>query len=56
MGNEAGGLSEELITIADERVRIPQVAEVESLNAAIATSLLLYEVQRQRQNNLHHLS
>lgn len=56
VGNEAGGLSQELITIADERVRIPQVAEVESLNAAIATSLLLYEVQRQRQNNLHHLS
>jgi TrmH family RNA methyltransferase len=56
VGNEAGGLSQELITIADEKVRIPQVAEVESLNAAIATSLLLYEVQRQRQNNLHHLS
>ena len=56
VGNEAGGLSEELITVADDRVRIPQVAEVESLNAAIATSLLLYEVQRQRRNTLHHLS
>lgn len=48
VGNEGGGLSPELIAIAQEKVRIPQVEEVESLNAAIATALLLYEAQRQR--------
>jgi len=48
VGNEGGGLSEELIAIADERVKIPQDTQVESLNAAIATALLLYEAKRQR--------
>lgn len=49
IGNEGAGLSSELTTLADEKVCIPLANEVESLNVAIATSLLLYEVQRQYQ-------
>jgi TrmH family RNA methyltransferase len=49
IGNEGAGLSEELLTLADARVTIPTPGGVESLNAAIAGSLLLYEASRQRQ-------
>jgi TrmH family RNA methyltransferase len=48
IGNEGAGLSEELIALADFRVTIPTPGRVESLNAAIAGSLLLYEASRQR--------
>ena len=47
LGNEGAGLSEELIALADERVMIPLANEVESLNVAVATALLLYEAKRQ---------
>lgn len=47
LGNEGAGLSKELISLADERVKIPLANGVESLNVAIATALLLYEAQRQ---------
>jgi TrmH family RNA methyltransferase len=49
LGNEGAGLSEELISLADEQVRIPLAPTVESLNVAIAAALLLYEAQRQRE-------
>ena len=48
IGNEGVGLSEELLELADERVTIPCPGQVESLNAAIAGSLLLYEASRRR--------
>ena len=48
IGNEGAGLSPELIALADERITIPTPGAVESLNAAIAGSLLLYEASRQR--------
>ncbi len=48
IGNEGAGLSPEFVTAADaHRVTIPMPGAVESLNAAIAGSLLLYEVARQ---------
>ncbi|MCU0523566.1 MAG: RNA methyltransferase [Elainella sp. Prado103] len=47
LGNEGAGLSQRLAGIADLAVRIPQVAEVESLNVGIAAALLLYEARRQ---------
>ena len=47
LGNEGAGLSDELIALADEQVKIPLMNGVESLNVAVATSLLLYEVKRQ---------
>jgi TrmH family RNA methyltransferase len=49
IGNEGAGLSAELVQLADAQVRIPLAPGVESLNAAIATALILYEAQRQRQ-------
>jgi TrmH family RNA methyltransferase len=50
-GNESRGLSEELVSLADELVTIPLQNGVESLNVGIAASLLLYEAQRQRTFN-----
>ncbi len=48
IGNEGRGLSPELLKRADERISIPCPGPVESLNAAIAGSILLYEAARQR--------
>jgi RNA methyltransferase, TrmH family len=48
IGNEGRGLSPELLARAGERISIPCPGPVESLNAAIAGSILLYEVARQR--------
>lgn len=49
IGNEGAGLSADLLALADARITIPTPGPVESLNAAIAGSLLLYEASRQRQ-------
>ncbi|MEM6253624.1 MAG: RNA methyltransferase [Cyanobacteria bacterium P01_D01_bin.156] len=48
MGNEGAGLSEQAMDLSTHQVRIPLAADVESLNVAIATAILLYEAQRQR--------
>jgi TrmH family RNA methyltransferase len=48
IGNEGSGLSEDLLQLADIFVTIPCPGRVESLNAAIAASLLLYEASQQR--------
>ena len=48
IGNEGAGLSEDWVRMANERVTIPCPGWVESLNAAVAGSLLLYEASRQR--------
>lgn len=48
IGNEGSGLAAEWMQMADARVTIPCPGPVESLNAAVAGSLLLYEASRQR--------
>lgn len=48
VGNEANGLSEMTAKLADELIKIPMEGQVESLNAAVASSILMYEVYRQR--------
>jgi TrmH family RNA methyltransferase len=48
IGNEGAGLGQEWLALADARITIPTPGAVESLNAAIAGSLLLYEASRQR--------
>lgn len=48
IGNEGNGLSDEIADLADCRIRIPMEGKVESLNAAIAATLLMYEAARQR--------
>lgn len=50
IGNEGNGLSEEAARCADACVRIPMEGQVESLNAAVSASLLMYECSRQRRN------
>src|SRR2546423_12093670 len=48
IGNEGAGLAKELINQADHRICIPQAEPLESLNAGIAASIILYEATRQR--------
>lgn len=48
MGNEAHGLSSEAVAELDDTVRIPLPGPVESLNVAMATAILSWEVCRQR--------
>ena len=47
VGNESNGVSEELLELADENIKIPMRGNAESLNVAIATSIILYEAYRQ---------
>ena len=48
IGHEAAGLSRTLAEAADELVKIPMKGAVESLNAAVAASVFMYEAARQR--------
>jgi len=48
IGNEGSGLPKDLLAKADETIFIPQSPKVESLNAGIAASVMLYEAARQR--------
>jgi TrmH family RNA methyltransferase len=48
IGNEGSGLPEELLSEAAARITIPTPGPVESLNAGVAASILLYEAARQR--------
>lgn len=48
IGNEGSGLQKSTADLAKHYLKIPMEGQVESLNAAIATSLLMYETHRQR--------
>lgn len=48
IGNEGNGVPEKIARMADEAITIPCPGPVESLNAAVAASVLLYEASRQR--------
>ena len=48
IGNEGKGLTEEAAHSADCLIRIPMCGKVESLNAAMASGILMYEAARQR--------
>ena len=48
IGNEGNGLSDEIAKLADTYIKIPMEGKVESLNAAISATLLMYEANRQR--------
>ena len=47
-GNEGSGLARDLMAKMDESIAIPHTAQVESLNAGVAVSIVLYEAARQR--------
>lgn len=48
IGSEGQGVPRAVLDAADEAILVPHSPKVESLNAAIAASILLYEAQRQR--------
>ena len=48
IGNEANGVEERILNIADEKIKIPMIGRTESLNAAVATGVILYEYVRQK--------
>ena len=50
VGNEGAGVPHEVLAQADELVTIPHSERVDSLNAGIAASILLYEAARQRKS------
>lgn len=52
IGNEGNGLSPELTKAAQQMIRIPMGGKLESLNAAIAAGILMYEARRQRGTDL----
>jgi len=52
IGNEGNGLSDEIADLADTYIKIPMEGQVESLNAAISASLLMYEANRQRRKSV----
>ena len=46
IGNEANGVSKELLDESSEKIKIPMLGKTESLNAAVATSIILYHAYR----------
>lgn len=50
IGNEGNGLSDAIADCADTYIKIPMEGQVESLNAAISATLLMYETNRQRRH------
>ena len=48
IGNESNGISKELLDMADEKIIIPMLGKTESLNASVATSIIVYEYVRRK--------
>ena len=46
IGNEANGVSKEVQSLADKKVKIPMLGKTESLNASVAASIMIYEYVR----------
>jgi TrmH family RNA methyltransferase len=45
IGNEGKGISSEILEMSDRKITIPRIGSAESLNAAVATSILLYHLK-----------
>lgn len=50
LGQEKTGITKEALALADQDIVIPMIGMVQSLNVSVASALILYEAQRQRQN------
>lgn len=48
VGNEGSGISDEIYNLSDEKIKIPMPGNVESLNVAVAASIMMFEAVRQR--------
>ncbi|MDO5556762.1 MAG: RNA methyltransferase [Clostridia bacterium] len=46
MGNESKGVSKEILDVSEQNIKIPMLGKTESLNVAVATSVILYEYLR----------
>jgi TrmH family RNA methyltransferase len=44
IGNEAHGISDDVLVMTQERITIPRIGEAESLNAAVATGIILSHI------------
>jgi TrmH family RNA methyltransferase len=51
IGNEAQGLTPEVLRLATSQIAIPMAGRAESLNAAVAGSIILFEALRQRRQS-----
>ena len=51
IGNEAKGVEKNIQELADEKIKIPMLGKTESLNASVATGIVLYEYVRQKWNS-----
>ena len=51
IGNEANGVSREVLDLADYKVKIPMLGKTESLNASVATGIMIYEYVRRSIKN-----
>lgn len=51
IGNEANGVSPEILEVADKCIKIPMPGNAESLNAGVAASIIMYEAMRSRKTN-----
>ena len=49
MGQEKKGISQKALALADQHIIIPMAGMVQSLNVSVASALIMYEAQRQRQ-------
>lgn len=50
LGSEEKGISDEILELADEKVRIPLRGKIESLNVSVSAGILIYEAVKQRNN------
>jgi 23S rRNA (guanosine2251-2'-O)-methyltransferase len=48
MGSEETGISQQIIQLTDEQVKIPIFGKIDSLNVSVAAALIIYEAVRQR--------
>ena len=49
IGNEANGISDEMLAVCDKKLTIPMPGGTESLNASVAAALLMYEILRKQE-------
>jgi 23S rRNA (guanosine2251-2'-O)-methyltransferase len=48
MGSEESGISQTILNIADQKLKIPLFGKIESLNVSVSAALMIYEAVRQR--------
>jgi 23S rRNA (guanosine2251-2'-O)-methyltransferase len=52
MGSEEDGISQDLMGIMDDKVKIPMMGNIESLNVSVSAGVVIYEAIRQRTKSL----